>query len=117
MSRLTLPNLNQWQRATVLLVIYSGVLVTATWLAHGLRFDFVVPPENQIQIQRIWVWVWAIKLVALASAGQFSSLLSFFSLPDLKRLGLALGAVTVGLLGWWHISDEIYGMSPRRYNN
>ena len=57
MSRLTLPNLNQWQRATVLLVIYSGVLVTATWLAHGLRFDFVVPPENQIQIQRICVWV------------------------------------------------------------
>ncbi len=111
MSRLTLPNLNQRQRATVLLVIYSGVLVTATWLAHGLRFDFVVPPENQIQIGRIWVWVWATKLVALASAGQFSSLLSFFSLPDLKRLGLALGAVTVGLLGWWHLSDALYGMS------
>ena len=111
MSRPKLPNLNQWQRATVLLVIYSIVLATATWMAHGLRFDFVVPPHNQIQIWRIWVWVWAIKLLALASAGQFSSLVSFFSLPDLKRLGLALGTVTVGLLGWWHLSDEVYGMS------
>ena len=113
------PNLSQWQRMVVLLVIYTIVLVTATWLAYGMRFDFFVPVQHQSEIGRIWVWVWAVKLLALALAGQFSSLLSFFSLPDLRRLGLALGVVTVGMFGsWyvtyqeWHVLDAMVGM-PR----
>ena len=107
-----LPTLNQWQRVTVLLIIYSAVLVTATWLAYGLRFDFVVPLKHRFEIGQIWIWVWGIKLLALALAGQFSSLLSFFSLPDLRRLGLALALVTAGLFVSWHLFDMVEGM-PR----
>jgi FlaA1/EpsC-like NDP-sugar epimerase len=106
------PNLSQWQRMVLLLVIYTIVLVTATWLAYGMRFDFFVPVQHQSEIGRIWVWVWAVKLLALALAGQFSSLLSFFSLPDLRRLGLALGVVTVGMFGSWYALDTMEGM-PR----
>ncbi len=96
MSILQPPNLSRSQRFAVLLVLYLAVLAAATWVAYGLRFDFDVPTEHQRHIKEIWVWVWASKLLALAVAGQFYSLLSFFSLPDLKRLGLALGVVTSG---------------------
>lgn len=106
------PTLNQRQRVAVLLVIYSAVIVTATWLAYGLRFDFVVPLKHRFEIGQIWIWVWVIKLMALALTGQFSSLLSFFSLPDLQRLGLALGVVTTGLFVSWHLFAVVEGM-PR----
>ena len=112
MNLLNLPILGQRQRLAVLLVTYSAVLVTATWLAYGLRFDFVVPPKHRFEIGQIWIWVWGIKLLALALAGQFSSLLSFFSMPDLRRLGLALALVTAGLFVSWHLFDMVEGM-PR----
>ncbi len=105
------PNLSRGQRCAVLLVLYLAVLMAATGLAYGLRFDFDVPREHQRHIKDIWIWVWAVKLLALAVAGQFYSLLSFFSLPDLKRLGLALGVVTLGLFGQWYAVDVVGEMS------
>ena len=105
------PNLSRGQRFAVLLVLYLAVLSAATWVAYGLRFDFAVPLNHQRHVIEIWVWVWATKLLALAVAGQFSSLLSFFSLPDLKRLGLALGVVTLGLFGQWYAVDVVGEMS------
>ena len=111
MSILQPPNLSRGQRFAVLLVLYLAVLSAATWVAYGLRFDFDVPSDHQRHIKKIWVWVWASKLLALAVAGQFSSLLSFFSLPDLKRLGLALGVVTLGLFGQWYAVGVVGEMS------
>jgi FlaA1/EpsC-like NDP-sugar epimerase len=111
MAILQSPNLSRGQRFAVLLVLYLAVLAAATWVAYGLRFDFAVPLDHQRHVIEIWVWVWAAKLLALAVAGQFSSLLSFFSLPDLKRLGLALGLVTLGLFGQWHAVDSVGEMS------
>ncbi|HIG82169.1 MAG TPA: polysaccharide biosynthesis protein, partial [Verrucomicrobiales bacterium] len=111
MSILQPPNLSRGQRFAVLLVLYLAVLAAATWVAYGLRFDFDVPSDHQRHIKEIWVWVWAVKLLALAVAGQFYSLLSFFSLPDLKRLGLALGVVTLGLFGQWYAVDSVGEMS------
>ena len=111
MSFLRPPNLTQLQRILVLLGVYSVVLIAATWVAYGLRFDFEVPEIHERQFGAVWPWVWAAKLVVLAVAGQFSSLLSFLSLPDLKRLGVALGLITVGMLGLWHVGEPIYSMS------
>ncbi|MBT5846752.1 MAG: polysaccharide biosynthesis protein, partial [Verrucomicrobiales bacterium] len=111
MSLLQPPNLSRGQRFAVLLALYLAVLSAATWVAYGLRFDFAVPLNHQRHVIEIWVWVWATKLLALAVAGQFSSLLSFFSLPDLKRLGWALGVVTLGLFGQWYAVDVVGEMS------
>ena len=61
--------------------------------------------------EKIWFWVWLLKIVALAAAGQFSSLLSFFSIPDLKRLSLGIGGVTAGLLVLWNVNDLTHQMS------
>ncbi len=111
MSFLRPPNLTQLQRILVLLGVYSVVLMAATWGAYGLRFDFVVPVDHERQFWAVWPWVWAAKLVVLAAAGQFSSLLSFFSLPDLKRLGVALGLITVAMVGLWQVGEPVHSMS------
>jgi FlaA1/EpsC-like NDP-sugar epimerase len=111
MTAIRQPNLSRNQRYGILLIVYAIVLVGATSLAYGLRFDFVVPIEHQRTVQQVWIWVWPIKLIALALTGQFSSLLSFFSIPDLKRLSVGLGAVTVGLLIVWSFIDGVYEMS------
>ena len=52
-----------------------------------------------------------VQVGGFGGGGQFSSLLSFFSLPDLKRLGVALGLITVGMLGLWHVGESIHSMS------
>ena len=104
-------NLSRNQRFAILLVVYTFVLVAATFLAYGLRFDFAVPIEHQRTLLQVWVWVWPVKLIALALAGQFSSLLSFFSIPDLKRLFFGLSAVTAGLLFVWAFVEWSYEIS------
>ena len=111
MTDIKSPNLTRIQRYIVLFFIYIIVLVAATFLAYGLRFDFVIPIEHQLHIRKIWFWVWPLKIAALAIAGQFSSLLSFFSIPDLKRLCLGTGIVTAGLLMMWSINDVVHHMS------
>ena len=104
-------NLSRNERFIILLVVYTFVLVASTFLAYGLRFDFSVPAEHQLSILKVWVWVWPIKLIALSLAGQFSSLLSFFSIPDLKRLAFGLGVVTASLLFVWNFMPWDYEVS------
>ena len=111
MTDIKSPKLTRNQRAIVLFFIYGIVLIAATFLAYGLRFDFAIPIEHQLHIRKIWIWVWLLKITALAIVGQFSSLLSFFSIPDLKRLGLGMGVVTAGLLMMWNINDVFHQMS------
>ena len=99
-------------RTAILLVTYSVVLVCSRWMSFQLRFDFVVPPEHQVLLWRYWGWDLAFELLFLWTFGQFSVLLSYFSIPDLSRLCLATGLAT-GLqltachLGWHKM------MSPR----
>ena len=111
MPQLRIHHLTRWQRFGALLVVYLSVLIFATWVAYGLRFEFAVPPAHQEHFWVIWPWVWAAKLIVLAFAGQFSSLLSFFSLPDLKRLGIAMGLVSTGLLAMWFADSSVHSMS------
>ena len=94
--------LSRWERHVLLLLVYSGVLVLSFLLAYQVRFEFVVPPEYGWHFIRIWPVVVALKLACLWLFGQFSSLLTYFSLPDLRRVALALGAPFLGMLGWWY---------------
>ena len=59
MSFLRPPNLTQLQRILVLLGVYGVVLIAATWVAYGLRFDFEVPEIHERQFGAVWPWVWA----------------------------------------------------------
>ncbi len=79
------------------MVIYGITLWAAHWLAFQLRFDFGVPASSRDEL--IWSWMWEVplKLALLAWFGQFSGLLSYFSVPDFLRI-LAASALASGLM-------------------
>ena len=74
-------------RGLLLVAAYSVVIVASLLAALMLRFDFAVPEEFW---RRFWIslaWILPLKLALLAAFGQFRSLLTFFSLPDAKKIG------------------------------
>lgn len=78
------------QRSATIAALYSAALITAYFLAYEVRFDFAVPRDFQVhRLHYVWV-VLAMKLEALYLAGQFGSMLSYFSISDVKRLTLAM---------------------------
>ncbi len=87
-----------WLRSLMLLVLYAGVLSASWWLAFQLRFDFQIPRAQQLPLHTNWLWLISTKLVLLYLMGQFSGLLSYFSLPDLRRQFLATVAGSVALI-------------------
>lgn len=87
-----------WLRSLMLLVLYAGVLSASWWLAFQLRFDFLVPAAHSPPLYTNWLWLISTKLVLLYLMGQFSGLLSYFSLPDLRRQFLAAVTGSVALI-------------------
>jgi FlaA1/EpsC-like NDP-sugar epimerase len=79
-------------RLVVLLAAYSAILFLSLIFALLLRFDFQVAPEFWARLWKSLVWLLPLKLVALALFGQFRTLLTYFSLPDAKRIAGAMGA-------------------------
>jgi FlaA1/EpsC-like NDP-sugar epimerase len=78
-------------RLVVLLAAYSAILFLSLVFALLLRFDFQVGPEYWGRFWKSIVWILPLKLVALALFGQFRTLLTYFSLPDAKRIAAAMG--------------------------
>jgi len=78
-------------RLVVLLVAYSAILFLSLVFALLLRFDFQVGSEYWGRFWTSVVWMLPLKLVALAFFGQFRTLLTYFSLPDTKRIAAAMG--------------------------
>jgi FlaA1/EpsC-like NDP-sugar epimerase len=97
---LKLPDLHRAPgvRLAILLTFYTATLALSYWLAYQLRFDFDVPASYHDQLPFHWPWVVLLKLGILALFGQFSGLLSYFSIPDLKRLGAAVATSFLALL-------------------
>jgi len=90
-----------------LAAIYFGLLSGSLFGAFLLRFDFNVPPEFLPRMWNSLIWIVPLKISFLAILGQFRSMLTFFSLPDAKRLLLAMtGAALIELLLWYLSSSE-----------
>ncbi len=85
-------------RFVLLGLVYAVLLCGAFWVAFELRFDFKVPGPMQGGRLLLIVPVVVIQLLLLIVARQFGTMLSYFSLPDLMRLGLALGAAALFFL-------------------
>ncbi|MDB4665131.1 polysaccharide biosynthesis protein [Verrucomicrobia bacterium] len=86
---------NSGLRFIVVLCIYTIILVLSLWTSYLLRFDFYTDPsaiEHRDKIGHVLLWVIPLKIIILFMARQFTGLLSFFSTPDLVRLG---GAITI----------------------
>jgi FlaA1/EpsC-like NDP-sugar epimerase len=78
-------------RLAIALVGYSLALSLSFWLAYQIRFDFAVPAEARTSMLVHGLWIIPFKLAVLMVVGQFAGLLSYFSVPDLRRLLLGLG--------------------------
>ena len=87
-------------RIPVVLVVYTLGLTGSLWLAYQLRFDFDVPSQDHYEMLRALLWSIPVKLALLLVIGQVEGLLSYFSIPDLRRLTLALvlGSLVLGLV-------------------
>lgn len=64
---------------------YVAGAVLSLGLAYEMRFDFQVDQKYEWQFYCALLWIVPLKIVILAAFGQFHSLLSYFSIPDLKR--------------------------------
>ena len=109
-----IPNLfsSRYSRLLILLALYGVVLFGAFNFAFLLRFDFRIPSEFREQFLRHWYWVIALKLIFLFLFGQFAGLLSYFSIPDLRRLFFAT-CVSSGVLLSVRYAEPFFFRIPR----
>lgn len=107
---ITLSQIPKLRYLRVLLVIgvYSVVLVASLWLAFLLRFEFVVPADVRTLLPGEFLWIIPSQLASLMVIGQFAGLLSYFSIPDLRRIFYGLMVPFAAFLGLWQ-----YGYASR----
>jgi len=95
-------------RVPLLLVIYSGAIVGSHWLGYLIRFEFSPPTDEQTLFWRTLQWMLPVELLALLVFGQFRSLLTYFSLPDARRIVMACGISSLISLGVWYVTTGQY---------
>ena len=103
MSARLYNRLTAFSRLVVLLAAYSAILFLSLVFALLLRFDFQVGPEYWGRFWKSIVWMLPLKLVALAFFGQFRTLLTYFSLPDAKRIAAAMGFCALVAAAAWFV--------------
>jgi len=85
-------------RVPVLLLLYTVIIIASFLLGYLIRFDFDVPVEHVARWARFLAILIPVQLLSLYSFGQFRSLLTYFSIPDLNRLFFALAVPAAMLL-------------------
>lgn len=81
---------NRNQRALLVGLIYALILSASLWIAWEMRFDFAVPERFIADRLALMLPLVAFKLLLLVATRQFGSMLTYFSLPDLLRVVLAM---------------------------
>jgi FlaA1/EpsC-like NDP-sugar epimerase len=89
-------------KALLLGVTYSGIIIAAHSLAYLIRFEFSPPVEQQALLWRNLLWSCPLELAFLLVFGQFRSLLSYFSLPDARRVVFACAATSLTTVAIWY---------------
>lgn len=99
--------ISRLERHLVLLSLYTAVLAASFWLAYQIRFEFAVPEIYERHYVRVWPFVIVAKLLCLLACGQFAALLTYFSIPDLRRVALATVVPFALLMASWQ-----FGVAP-----
>lgn len=89
----------------LLLSVYGIVIATSFYLAYEVRFDFHVPQEFQEERIRMLSQVIVLKLILLIILRQTGSMLTFFSIPDMLKIGWV-----VALAGLLLFLPKVIGM-------
>jgi len=107
-----LGEISGFSRILLLTVIFGGAIVLAHWLAYLIRFEFRPPADQQTLFWRTLQWTLPVELLLLLAFGQYRSLLSYFSLPDARRIVLACATAGLVSLGVWYVSQGL--LAPPR---
>ena len=91
---------NRSARLASILGVYAAVLALSFWTAHAVRFDFAIPDDELAAIPTRFFYVVPLQLAFLFLMGQCAGLLSYFSIPELRRLFVGLALPSAGLLFW-----------------
>lgn len=105
-------NAHPLRRGLCLLLVYSFVILSARLLAFEIRFEFDLLSEH---IRLYWLtllWFLPVQLLALWAFGQFRTILSYFSLPDVLRIVAACAAAAMISLVVWYATGGRYA-APR----
>ena len=96
------------------IIILHDILVTAfAWLAaYWLRFNLAVPPEFQAAALSTLAWVVPLQAVVFWRFGLYRGIWRFASLPDLKRIVLAVGLAAL-LVPVTLILFRVHAVVPR----
>jgi FlaA1/EpsC-like NDP-sugar epimerase len=81
--------------------MYALLMAGSMALSYLLRFEFTPPADQLRQLLRMLPWLVAVKMIVMALTGQFGSLLTFFSVPDVLRIVRAGLLGMLALLGIW----------------
>ena len=99
-------------RIGLLTVFYTAGVFGSLWIAFLLRFDFKIPNDQLVKFIDTCAWVIPLKLILLLVFRQFEGLLSYFSIPDLRRLFSAVASASAIMLLTW-IYSQGAGAPPR----
>jgi FlaA1/EpsC-like NDP-sugar epimerase len=97
-------------RMAILMTLYSGAFMLSLFISYLLRFDFNFSDANfrrEIPLARdLWKWIIPLKLAFLVGFRQFEGLLSYFSIPDLRRLFFAVFSSSLVIFLAWLLPDR-----------
>ncbi len=81
---------------TVTIILYDILVATFCWLgAYWLRFNLEIPPEFETAALSTLLWVVPLQAVVFWHFGLYRGIWRFASLPDLKRIVLAVGVAAL----------------------
>jgi len=82
-----------------ILGIYFITLTFSFWLSYRLRSDFRASNQDQEEFTHFLPWIVLPQLILLIWQGQLRGLMSYFSIPEMRRTIIALGAALVVQVG------------------
>ena len=85
------------------LAVYGIALTASYWLAYQLRSDFAMSSSESDEFKRCLPWIVLPQLLLLLWQGQLRGLMSYFSIPELRRTVAILGAALALQLGLCHV--------------
>ncbi|MES2369183.1 MAG: nucleoside-diphosphate sugar epimerase/dehydratase [Pseudomonadota bacterium] len=98
---------------TAIIILHDILVAAFAWMAaYWLRFNLVVPPEFQAAALSTLAWVVPLQAVVFWRFGLYRGIWRFASLPDLKRIVLAVGLAAL-LVPVTLILFRVHAVVPR----
>ena len=87
------------------LILYAIALAASFWFAYELRSDFGATRQDFEEFGRYLPWIMFPQLILLFWRGQMRGLISYFSVPELRRTVTALGIALLLQIGLCNFSQ------------